>query len=291
MDPALLKIALGGVVLLGCIGLFFGIGLAIAANKFAVEVNPLIEEVTESLPMAQCGGCGYPGCEGYAIAVVTDPDVPPNLCFPGKEPVANLVAELTGKKMAAVEDQMAVVRCSRVEGRVSHKHEYIGFSSCTAANLGFGGPSKCQYACIGLGECADVCPFDAIEMVENFPVINPDKCVSCGQCVKACPKAIIELQTLKARVWVPCSTKDLGKVVKSVCKVGCIGCKMCVKACPADAIAYEDNKVQIDHKKCIDYGPSCEEACMAKCPRDIVKAYGEKQVIARDQSAGLKMAG
>ena len=251
MDPALIKLALGGVVLLGCIGLFFGIGLAIAAHKFAVEVNPLIEEVTESLPLAQCGGCGYPGCEGYAIAVVNDPDVPPNLCFPGKEAVANRIAELTGKKMAVMEDTMAVVRCSRVEGRVSHKHEYIGFASCTAANLGFGGPSKCQYACIGLGECADVCPFDAIEMVENFPVVNPDKCVSCGQCVKACPKAIIELQTLKARVWVPCMTKALGKEVKSVCQVGCIGCKMCVKACPADAVTYEDNTVKIDHKACI----------------------------------------
>ena len=98
MDPALIKIAIGGVVLLGCIGLFFGIGLAIAAHKFAVETNPLIEEVLESLPLAQCGGCGYPGCEGYAIAVVTDPDVPPNLCFPGKERVAAVVAELDREK-------------------------------------------------------------------------------------------------------------------------------------------------------------------------------------------------
>lgn len=291
MDPTLIKIAIGGMVLLGCIGLFFGIGLAIAAHKFAVETNPLIEEVLESLPMAQCGGCGYPGCEGYAIAVVTDPDVPPNLCFPGKEAVAEVVAEMTGKKMTAVEDQIALVRCSRIEGRVSHKHEYIGFASCTAANLTFGGPSACQYSCIGLGECGDACPFDAIDMVENFPIVNPDKCVSCGVCVKACPKNIIELQTLKARVYVPCSTKDLGKIVKNVCKVGCIGCKMCVKACPADAIVYEDNLIKIDHKACIDYGPSCEEACVTKCPSDIVRYYKGREAIARDPEDGLKMAG
>ena len=84
MDPSLVKLALGGVALLGCIGLFFGIGLALAAHKFAVEVNPLVQEVLESLAGAQCGGCGYPGCEGYALAVVNDPEVPPNLCFPGK---------------------------------------------------------------------------------------------------------------------------------------------------------------------------------------------------------------
>lgn len=291
MDVELIKLALGGLVLLGCIGLFFGIGLAIAAHKFAVEVNPLIEHVVESLPLAQCGGCGYPGCEGYAIAVVTDPEVPPNLCFPGKEKVANRVAELTGKKMAAVEDQIAVVRCSRVEGRVSHKHEYYGFASCTAANLGFGGPSACQYACIGLGECAAACPFDAIDMVENFPVVNPDKCVSCGVCVRTCPKKIIEIQTLKARVFVPCSTKDLGKNVKEVCQVGCIGCKMCVKACPAGAVAYEDNVVKIDHKACIAYGPACEEACVAKCPRQIFRHYAGRQVLSRAKVDGLKMAG
>lgn len=291
MDVELLKIALGGVALLGCIGLFFGIGLAIAAHKFAVETNPLIEEVLESLPLAQCGGCGYPGCEGYAIAVVNDPDVPPNLCFPGKEPVAETVAELTGKKMAAVEDQIALVRCSREEGKVSHKHEYIGFASCTAANLGFGGPSKCSYACIGLGECAEACPFDAIEMVDNFPVVNPDKCVSCGVCVRTCPKKIIELQTLKARVYVPCSTKDLGKTVKAVCQVGCIGCKICVKSCPADVVSYEDNNVVIDHKACVEYGPSCEEVCVTKCPRNIMRHYRGRQVIAVKEDQGLKMAG
>ena len=291
MDPELIKIALGGLVLLGCIGLFFGIGLAIAAHKFAVESNPLIEKVLHSLPLAQCGGCGYAGCEGYAIAVVNDPDVPPNLCFPGKEAVASLVAELTGKKMAEVEDQIAVVRCSRVEGRVSHKHHYIGFSSCTAANLGFGGPSSCQYACIGLGECADACPFDAIEMVENFPIVNPDKCVSCGVCVRTCPKKIIELQTLKARVFVPCSSKDLGKDVKAVCQVGCIGCKLCVKVCPAKAVSYVNNLIVIDHKACIAYGSSCEEVCVSKCPRGIFRNYEGRQAIARNVAQGLKIAG
>lgn len=291
MDPALIKLAIGGLVLLGCIGLFFGIGLALAAHKFAVESNPLIEEVLESLPLANCGGCGYPGCEGYAIEVVTDPEVPPNLCFPGKEAVAERVASLTGKKMIAVEDTMAVIRCSRIEGRVSHKHRYIGFASCTAASLGYGGPSACQYACIGLGECAEACPFEAIEMVENFPVVDPDKCVSCGVCVKTCPKQIIEIQTMKARVWVPCSTKDLGKAVMGVCKVGCIGCKMCVKVCPAEAVAYEDNLVKIDHQACIEFGPSCEEICVTKCPRDIVNYYQGREIVAREVESGLKMAG
>jgi len=289
MDAQLINLALGGIALLVCIGLFFGIGLALAAHKFAVEVNPKIEAVLHSLAGAQCGGCGYAGCEGYAIAVVNDPEVPPNLCFPGKEAVASKVAELTGKKMTAVEDMIAVIRCSRVEGRVSHKHEYIGFASCTAANLGFGGPSACQYACIGLGECAAVCPFDAITMIEGFPVVDPDRCVSCGTCVKTCPKKIIELMSLKARVHVPCSSKDLGKKVTAVCGVGCIACQMCVKKCPAEAVTYSDGLIHVDLQKCLAYGPECQEVCVEKCPRQIMRRFDGRQVIAR-QALGLKMA-
>ena len=290
MDPSLVKLALGGVALLGCIGLFFGIGLALAAHKFAVEVNPLVQEVLESLAGAQCGGCGYPGCEGYAMAVVNDPEVPPNLCFPGKEKVAARVAELTGKRMAAVEDVIAVARCSRVEGRVSHKHEYIGFASCTAAGLAFGGPSACNYACIGLGECAESCPFDAITMVDSFPQVNPDKCVGCGTCVKVCPKRVLELMTVKARVHVPCSTKDLGKQVRAVCEVGCISCQMCVKKCPAQAVSYQDGLIRVDHAKCIAYGPECQEICVEKCPRKIMRRYQGREVITRQAGGGLKMA-
>ena len=128
-------------------------------------------------------------------------------------------------------------------------------------------------------------------MVNDFPVINSDKCVSCGVCVKTCPKQIIEIQTMKARVWVPCSTKDTGKAVMGVCEVGCIGCKLCVKACPADAVTYEGNLVKIDHKACIEYGPSCEEACVEKCPRDIFRPYQGHEVVTRSADAGLKMAG
>jgi electron transport complex protein RnfB len=203
--------------------------------------------------------------------------VPPTLCFPGKEAVAEAVAEITGKKMASLEDVIAAVRCSREEGNVHKKYNYIGFGSCSGANLAFGGPTGCQYACVGFGECADACPFDAITMVNDFPVVDPVACVGCGTCVRTCPKKIIELIPARARVWVPCSTKDPGKAVKAICEVGCISCKMCVKACPAKAVSLEDNRVIIDHKACMAYGPECGEACVEKCPRDIFRHYRPEQ--------------
>ena len=205
--------------------------------------------------------------------MVEDPEVSPSLCFPGKSEVAEELAEITGKKMAAVEDMIAAVRCSRVEGKVQRKYHYIGHDTCTGASLAFGGPEACEYACVGLGECAEACPFDAITMENDFPVVSPVACVGCGTCVRTCPKKIIELVPRNARVWVPCSTQDPGKKVKGICEVGCIACKMCVKVCPAKAVSLEDNVVVIDHKKCIEYGPECEEICIEKCPRNIFRYY------------------
>ncbi len=208
--------------------------------------------------------------------MVEDPEVPPNKCFPGKEEVANLVAEITGKKMASLANMVAKVRCSKIEGEVKEKFQYIGYSTCSSAHLAFGGPMMCSYACIGFGDCASVCPFNAITMVDRFPVINSDVCVGCGSCVRACPKGVIELILREARVWVPCSTKDPGKKVKEVCKVGCISCKMCVKACPAKAVKLEDGIIRIDHEKCLAYGQDCGEICVEKCPRNIFRHYSSK---------------
>ncbi|MFN3535126.1 MAG: RnfABCDGE type electron transport complex subunit B, partial [Desulfatiglandales bacterium] len=218
-------------------------------------------------------GCGYPGCEGYAEAVVNDPSVPPNLCFPGKEEVARQVAEITGKKIATLEKMEASIRCSRIEGKVAQRFSYIGVKTCATAKQAFQGQFECAYACLGFGDCARSCPFGAIQMVENFPQVDPELCVGCGTCVKSCPKGIIELIPLKARVWVPCSSKDPGKVVKEICQVGCISCRMCVKVCPAKAVSMEDGIIRVDQKTCTEYGPDCKEICVEKCPRGIFRYF------------------
>lgn len=205
--------------------------------------------------------------------MVNDPEVRPNLCFPGKEETARVVAEITGKVMTAIENMLAVIRCSRVEGRVPLKEHYVGFQTCAAANLAFGGPFACHYGCLGLGDCAAACPFDALDMANGFPVVNPDLCVGCGTCVRTCPKNIMELIPLEARVWVPCSTRAPGKEVKNVCDVGCISCKMCVKSCPAEAVGMEADMIAIDHNRCMEYGADCGQICVEKCPRGIFRYF------------------
>jgi electron transport complex protein RnfB len=209
--------------------------------------------------------------------VVSEPEVKPNLCFPGKSAVAEAVAEITGKKVAAGEERVAAIRCSKVEGKVAEKYRYTGYISCAGSNLAFGGPQGCVFACIGFGDCADACPFGAIHMENGFPLVDAAACVGCGSCVRACPKKVIDLIPRNARVWVPCSTKDPGKKVKDTCEVGCISCQMCIKACPARAVEQGENMAR-DHSRCIAYGPACGEVCVEKCPRKIFRRYvpGEK---------------
>jgi hypothetical protein len=64
-----------GLIVLGLLGVVFGIVLAIIASRFVVKVDPKVEQVRETLPGANCGACGFAGCMGYAEAVAGNPDV------------------------------------------------------------------------------------------------------------------------------------------------------------------------------------------------------------------------
>lgn len=197
--------------------------------------------------------------------MVTDPDVPPNLCFPGKASTAEAVARITGKEMGAVENLVAVVHCARSLRKDYQKYEYVGYELCSGANLAFAGPTDCQFGCVGFGECAATCPFHAIRMEDHFPVIDEDVCVGCGQCVNACPKGLITLIPKRARAVVRCSSQDTAKMTHQICEAGCMHCMSCVRACPAEAVALVDGVIRIDHKRCMDYGPECDEACIKAC--------------------------
>lgn len=197
--------------------------------------------------------------------MVTDPEVPPNLCFPGKSSVAEAVARITGKQGGAVEDLVAVVHCARSLRKDYQKYDYVGYGVCSGANLAFAGPTDCQFGCVGFGECAAACPFQAITLENHFPVIDTDLCVGCGQCVKTCPKGLITLIPQKARAVVRCSSRDTGKVTHRICAVGCMHCLSCVRACPAEAVALVDGVIRIDHQRCLAYGPQCDEACVKAC--------------------------
>jgi Na+-translocating ferredoxin:NAD+ oxidoreductase subunit B len=264
-------IALFGILFFAAFGILCGVLLAYAAKRFAVKVDPKIEAVRACLPGANCGACGYAGCESYAEAVVTDPACPPGKCAPGKQDVADKVAAITGKAAGEASAVISFLRCSRNDGQVKKKHLYTGFDTCQAASIAFGGPYECNFACIGYGDCEAACPFHAIHMKDNMPVIDPEACTGCGVCVSACPKQVLQLMPKDAVCYVPCSTKDSGKAVTNVCQAGCIHCMACTRKAK-DVVNMVNDRIEIDYP---NFTEEMADGCVKACNRQFIFRYAD----------------
>ena len=251
------------ILVTGGLGLLFGILLSIASKVFAVVIDPKIVAVLDALPGANCGACGFPGCEGLATAIA-EGKAPVNSCPIGGQKVADNVADIMGLQGANVERNVAVVLCQGDKDKANIKYEYEGINDCRIQMSLSDGCKSCTYGCLGCGTCFDVCPFDAIEMVNGIAVIDKEKCTACMKCIDICPKGIIELVPYDKKYIVKCKSEDPGKIVRKNCSIGCIGCKICVKNCPVDAIGFENSLAKIDYEKCINCG-ICEQKCPTKC--------------------------
>ena len=260
------------VASLGAIGLLSALVLYVASKKFAVYEDPRIGKVAEVLPQANCGGCGYPGCSGFAEACVKAGSLEGKLCPVGGQPVMTRVASILGLEASASEPKVAVVRCN---GSCEHRPritQYDGAVSCAIAHATYGGETGCSFGCLGCGDCVSACQFGAIRInpETGLPEVNEEACTACGACVKACPRNIIEIRPKgenNRRMVVTCVNKDKGALTRKSCEVGCIGCGKCVKICPFEAISLENNLAYIDPLKC----KLCRK-CEAECPQGAIQA-------------------
>ena len=240
MTPVLLVAVIGLV----CSGL-----LVFASKVFHVAVDERVTQVREVLPGANCGGCGFAGCDDYAANLVADEALPCTKC-------------------GATEPQVAQVMCNGTCEASRTVLEWQGMQSCKGAKGWFTSPNACMFGCIGLGDCADACQFDAIGVVDGVAKVNRENCVACGACVGVCPQKIIKLVPKKNQVHVLCSSTDKGAVARKNCDNSCIGCMKCTTVCNFDAIHVEDNLARIDESKCKSCG-----LCAAICPTGAINSF------------------
>lgn len=253
------------VVLLAVLGILIGILLGVAGKVFAVETDERVVKVRECLPGNNCGGCGYPGCDGLAEAIVAG-DAPVNGCPVGGAPVAGQIGEILGVDAGASVRQVAFVKCAGTCDVAANKYHYVGEMDCRRAVMVPGrGDKACSHGCLGLGSCVEACQFGALSIKDGIACVDKEKCVACGQCVSTCPNNVISLIPYDSAYAVQCNSKDKGKDVMAVCKAGCIGCGLCVKQCEFGAVAVEDNIAVIDGTKCQGCGK-----CAEKCPKKII---------------------
>ncbi len=257
------------VLIFAGLGLILGALLAVASRAFAVEVDERAAAITEALPGANCGGCGYAGCAELAKAIA-EGKAPVTACAAGGSAAAARIAEIMGTAVEGKPVRLrAQVMCSGTGELSRRKYLYAGAPDCIAAAKLGGGDRECPNGCTGLGTCVRACRYGAISIVDGVAVVDYRKCEGCGACVRVCPKHIIKLIPFDSAHWVGCMSVDRGAVTRKYCDVGCIACRICEKSCPTGAITVSDFKASIDYTKCIDCGE-----CVKRCPRHVIWSAG-----------------
>jgi electron transport complex protein RnfB len=272
------------VIAMSLLALFLGFGLGVAAKKLAVPVDPRVAKAIGALPGANCGGCGFPGCSGFAKAVAAG-SAEPGLCAPGGADTASVIAEIFGLEAGTGAAMVAQVRCRIGADPDWEKYEYEGVEGCGNAALLAGGPDMCDFGCMGFLDCVKACPFDAIAAnpdPKKPPLVDVTKCVGCGICVDTCPNGVIGLVPLERHPVVYCRSNLKGKVAKGCCIVACIACGKCARKCPEKAIEMKDNIPVIDVEKCTKCGK-----CIEGCPTSVIVMFHdlpEAVATAKDES-------
>ena len=253
---------LTAVLVLSLLGAAFGLLLIGAGKIFEMPSNPIRDQVRSALPGANCGGCGYAGCDALADAIAAG-KAPVSTCPVGGVAVAAQIAQIMGVDVAPQQQRMvATVVCQGSLDRCKTKFTYHGIQDCRAAALVNDGNRACKYACLGLGTCVRTCQFDAIHIDPHTGIakVNPDRCQSCGACVKACPKQVLSLQPETLPVRLLCRAAEEGFLVSDNCKIGCVGCELCKAACKFGAVTIVNHLPVIDREKCTGC-MMCAEAC------------------------------
>ncbi len=254
-----LQVFIPALILL-VLAMLFAIALAYLGKKLAVSRDERIDRVKDCLSGANCGACGYAGCDGFATALV-EGKAELSSCNATSKEKKEEIAEILG--LTDTGEATKVVVCCHGGQDAKDKYDYVGYGDCRSMELLAGGRKQCAWGCLGTGSCVDACQHHAVTVKQKgYSEVSLSKCISCGRCISVCPKKIIKRIPASATYYVACSNHQKGKEVRELCTKGCIACGICVKQCEVGAITIVDNLATIDYTKCINCGK-----CAAKCPQ------------------------
>ena len=249
------------VLLMAAVGLVGSVLLLIVSKKLAIGEDERLTYLASILPGVNCGACGYPGCEQYAKAMMAG--APPNACTTGGDRVADELAAFLGVESTGVVQKEAFVACNGSLDHVDPHLEFQGVPSCRVFSTMFFTSLSCPFGCLGFGDCAVACPFDAIVVENGVARVDTAACTGCGTCTDICPRGVISLVSqgdAPTASVVTCKNTMPGAKTRKVCSAGCIGCQKCAKACPTQSIAVENNLARVNAETCIGCG-TCREVC------------------------------
>lgn len=265
------------------LGVFFGLGLAVAHRFLRVEEDPRLEVLVDMLPGSNCGACGEAGCRAFADRLLAGGQTPRG-CTVAGDPEVEAIAAFLGVDPGKAEKRVARLHCAGGLGAARQIAEYEGYTSCRAAHLVGGGGKGCSWGCLGLDDCMVACTFDAIRMnEERLPVVDPARCTACNDCVEACPRDLFELLPLSHALLVQCNAPLEGEQARAICRVACDACGRCAQDAAPGLVRMEGNLPIVDYAA---GGPASAEATR-RCPTGaIVWVEGEQFVELTTSAAG-----
>lgn len=240
---------LTAVLFMTALGLVLATVLVAANRRLFVFEDPRIDQVEDLLPHANCGACGSPGCRPFAEKLVKG-ELEPGLCTVNSKDMNQVIADFLGVELGKHEKRVARLACAGGDHVAQINASYKGLHSCRAAALVSGGGKGCTWGCLGFGDCAEVCEFDAIHMDRfHLPVVTEAACTACGDCVEVCPKDLFSIHEVSHRLWVACKNQEFGDQAEAQCEVICTACARCVQDSPEGLIEISNNLAVVDYTK------------------------------------------
>lgn len=239
----------------------FGVLIAVTNARFRVEEDPRLDQISDLLPGANCGACGFAGCRAFAEAALGG-TVAPAGCTVISEAEREDIAEVLGVGVGEANRRVARLLCAGGDDVALRKADYVGIRSCGAAVAVSGGGKACPWGCLGFADCAVSCDFDAITMTPwGLPVVDPELCTACNDCVEACPLDLFVLLPLDAPLLVQCRNLLEGDTAEAMCSVACNGCRRCVQDAHEGLITMDRGLAVVDYDRIAWANPKAVERC------------------------------